>query len=273
MPDLGRTEASIIVDTKPTCQANLVLVVDDDVFFREGVGGFLRRRGYVTLEAADSQTALALAERHRPAAVIIDIVLPSAPRAADSKEDNEGVELTRLLKRMAPTMAVVLVSELGDRSDAVLQLVTEGVRGLAYLAKGYRTGPAALLQALEETRASHVIIRANEPSSGTVLAKRFWARLTPEERHYVRRAVALLPHLTVRERQTAYAIAHAQTISSIATALNIAPPTVEKHVNHIYGKLELDEAALQQPPLRKSLLLAKACWLLELLGDDNGDRL
>lgn len=239
-------------------------------FFREHAVSFLRRRGHETLEAADSQTALALAEQHRPAAAVIDIVLSPSPHAPDRKEGNEGIELARRLKRLSPALAVVLVSGYGDRSDAILQLVAEGVRGLAYLVKGYRTTPSTLLQALEDARAGHVMIRAGEPGETVALAGRFWARLTPDERGYVRRAVALLPGLTAREREIAYAIAHAQTISGIAIALNISPPTVEKHVNHIYSKLELDRADRQQPPLRKSLLLAKACWLLDMLSNGEG---
>lgn len=259
------------IGTLRSVDPDLILVVDDDIFFRESIASFLKRRHFATLEAGDGESALELAVRYKPLAALIDVVLPEHPHDKARKEHSFGVELARQLKRTDPMMAVVLLSAYGDRSDAVLKLAAEGVRGLAYLIKGYRTGTAALLRALEETRAGHVMIQANEPNQTASLAERFWARLTPEERGFVRRAVELFPTLSPREREIAYAFAHAQTIEGVATDLNISVPTVEKHVNHIYSKLELDRMALRQSPLRKSLLLAKACWLLDLLGGEEKD--
>ena len=269
MPDLGRTEVSIIVDTKPTRQANLVLVVDDDVFFRESVAAFLGRHNYVTLEAADGQSAFELAIQAHPAIAIVDIALPPGPHQPALSSQNAGVDLVRRLKQFDATMAVVLFSAFGNRSRAVLQLVVEGFQGLAYVTKGYSSGPAVLLQALNETRAGRVLIRVNEDNETAQLASRFWKHLTAEERELVSRAVALFPNLSNREREIARALAHGQTIEAVAKTLNISVRTVENHIDSIYSKLELDHAKTFHPPLRPAVLLAKTVWLLDMLAAED----
>lgn len=244
---------------------NLILVVDDDGFFREGVVSFLRRNGLTTLEAADAESAYALAVQRRPDAAVVDIILPERPDAPTRRDQNQGIDLVRRLKRADPTMAVVVLSAFGDRSEALLRLALEGVRGVAYLVKGC---PARLLlQGLDEARAGHIMIKATDPGELADLAEKYWSQLTSLEREYIRRAVELFPTLTEREQAVALELAHAQTVEGAAVALNIAMTTIEKHIHHLYAKLGLDEADQQQPPLRKSLLLAKACWLLDMLGN------
>jgi len=262
------------VDTEPAWQAkpNLVLVVDDDVFFRESIVAFLRRRGFTTLEAGDFETAYNLAAEARPTAAIIDLVLPPGPNQPVHVDQNLGVELARRLKQLDPTIAVVLFSAFGNRSRAVLTLAVEGFSGLAYITKGYNSGPATLLQALKETRAGHVLILVDQEDEAGQLASRFWQRLTPEERQLVSRAVALFPTLTDRESEIARALGHGLTVQAVAEKLGISIRTAEKHINHIYSKLELDRADAFDPPLRKSVLLAKTVWLLDMLaGEDDGD--
>lgn len=249
---------------------DLVLVVDDDVFFRESVVSFLKRRQFETLEAADVQTGYELAIRHHPAITIVDIVLPERPRTPWRLDENRGVELVRRLKAADPTMAAILCSAFPDRSHVILPLANAGMRGLAYLVKGSETGRSVLLQALRETRAGYVVIRTDDPGGTAALAERFRRYFTSDEADLIDRAVALFPKLTRREKEVAYLLAHAQTIEGVALVLDISPDTAEKHINHIYRKLELDRADAYSRPLRKSLLLAKTCWLLDLSGSADG---
>lgn len=265
-------KVAVPVETEPAQQDSspFVLVVDDDIFFREHVASFLRRRHFEVLEAADSQSAYALAIRHHPMVAIVDIVLPKHPLAPAQTNRNQGIELASRLKQADRSMAVVIYSGFPDRSRAVLELAAEGVRGLAYIVKGFRSGPAVLLQAIEEARAGHIMIRSDEPDGATSLVDQFWARLTAKEQELIGRAVELFPTLSAREREVAFALAHAQTVQGTADLLGMAEATAEKHINHIYSKLELDRADLEESPLRKSILLAKVCWLVELQGDQEG---
>ena len=53
-----------------------ILVVDDDVLFRELVTTILTRAGYETVEAATGEEALDIAKRQRLDAVVLDVQLP-----------------------------------------------------------------------------------------------------------------------------------------------------------------------------------------------------
>jgi two-component system OmpR family response regulator len=54
----------------------LILVVDDDPGIRQTIRWALEDEGFTVATAADGQEALAQAERHRPALVILDMTLP-----------------------------------------------------------------------------------------------------------------------------------------------------------------------------------------------------
>ncbi|WP_160938430.1 response regulator [Teichococcus coralli] len=56
--------------------AGLVLVVDDDVATRDLLARFLRREGFAVRTAADGKTGLAMARRLRPAAILLDVMMP-----------------------------------------------------------------------------------------------------------------------------------------------------------------------------------------------------
>jgi len=52
-----------------------ILVVDDDPDFSESVTTFLRARGYPVLQARDGRQGMDLARRHRPALILMDIMM------------------------------------------------------------------------------------------------------------------------------------------------------------------------------------------------------
>jgi two-component system chemotaxis response regulator CheY len=53
-----------------------VLIVDDDPDIRDALGELLTARGYDVLSAANGREALALARTDRPAAVLLDLMMP-----------------------------------------------------------------------------------------------------------------------------------------------------------------------------------------------------
>ena len=59
-----------------------VLIVDDEPGLRQALAINLRARGYEVDEAADATTALALAARHPPDAVVLDLGLPDMDGSA-----------------------------------------------------------------------------------------------------------------------------------------------------------------------------------------------
>ena len=66
----------------------VALVIDDRPDIRYIVGKRLRAMGMEVLEAPDGDTGIALARRHRPAIVLVDIVLP----------DMDGYQVARQLR-------------------------------------------------------------------------------------------------------------------------------------------------------------------------------
>jgi CheY-like chemotaxis protein/CHASE3 domain sensor protein len=53
-----------------------ILVIEDDPAFARILADMIRRKGYRVLAAADGETGLALAHRHRPTGILLDVMLP-----------------------------------------------------------------------------------------------------------------------------------------------------------------------------------------------------
>jgi two-component system cell cycle sensor histidine kinase/response regulator CckA len=94
--------------------AETVLLADDQHELREMVGGFLRHRGYVVLEASNGAEAVQVASRHHGSidVLLTDVVMPGM----------RGTELAKRLLAARPRMRVVYISGyteggLGDQAD------------------------------------------------------------------------------------------------------------------------------------------------------------
>lgn len=239
-----------------------ILVVDDNPFNREGLVLYLEGRGYATCQAGDGAGAIAAAEEHQPTGAIVDIVIPEEEGGRAHLDESVGLSVVRNLKQRNPSMGVVIFSAYDDRGSDIWSLVREGARGLAYLVKGTR--PRHLLSALEQTLAGNVVLDPEALTNPRHLEDELWRQLSPEERPWVERALALLPALTEREMEVALRLANSQNLYGIAESLAISQRTVENHVTNVYSKLGLSAVDGQAPSLRKSMLLAKACMLYEL---------
>jgi DNA-binding response OmpR family regulator len=55
---------------------NRIIVIDDEPSVREVVKGYLERDGFHVFTAENGRDGLALAEKHRPALVVLDLMLP-----------------------------------------------------------------------------------------------------------------------------------------------------------------------------------------------------
>ena len=135
-----------------------ILVVDDDPLFREVTSTILRRAGYRTIEASTGEEALALAERERPAVVVLDVHLPGI----------SGHEVCIELGRAGERPPVLFVS--GERIEAC-----DRVAGLLVGGDDYLVKPFAPDELLARVRA--LIRRLNDRRS---------PQLTTDERELVR---------------------------------------------------------------------------------------
>jgi DNA-binding NarL/FixJ family response regulator len=236
--------------------------VEDNLFNRQGLIQYLHLKGYETLEAGDAQTAVALAERHRPATAIVDIVLPPTPTDDVDNRQSVGLDVVRRLKVQDQSMGVIIFSAHEDRAPDVWAMVREGHLGLAYLIKGIRAD--AIIETLDLVRSGQVLIEPDEQLSANQMSDDLLGLLSDLERPYVQHAANLFPTLSPREQEVAWRVAGAHENQSIALSLDMAPKTVESHIRQIYTKLGLTEAIKQAPTLRKATLLAKACILFQV---------
>jgi DNA-binding NarL/FixJ family response regulator len=72
-----------------------------------------------------------------------------------------------------------------------------------------------------------------------------------------------LNRLTPRERQVLYWLARGATNRQIGTALDVKPRTIEKHVERILAKLDIEnrtQAALLAQELRRKGLLRRSTY-------------
>jgi two-component system cell cycle response regulator DivK len=91
-----------------------ILVVDDNRDNLDLVLKILKSRGYQTVEAIDGEEALAIAQRERPALILMDLSIPKM----------DGFEVTRRLKcledfREIPIVALTAHAMKGDREKTV----------------------------------------------------------------------------------------------------------------------------------------------------------
>src|SRR5512142_1745095 len=106
---------------EPTPAEITCLIVDDHEVVREGLRLSLSRSPHIRVigEAADGESAVALAERRRPHVVIMDVRMPGM----------DGLEATKALMDKVPDSAVLIFTAYSERS-----LLS---RGLESGAKGY----------------------------------------------------------------------------------------------------------------------------------------
>lgn len=241
-----------------------ILLVDDDVFNRDGVRLYLTREGFEVWEAGDEETAWQLAAARTPNAALVDISIPPDPRTPSRSAHSFGLHLAQRLKNAYPALGLVLFSAYEDRGREVLDMVRDGVRGLAYKLKGCQ--PNALLVAIQDTLAGRVVIDPEVRANPRDLAEELLQRLTPNERQWVENAVANFRQLTPREREIANRLAASHNTEGIAQALSVTPKTAENYIGHVYDKLRLNEMGREAPHLRKVVVLAKACMVNDLRG-------
>ena len=92
-----------------------ILIVDDNHDNAEIVQQYLEAHGYATTVAHNGEEALALYENLRPAAVLLDVMMPG----------RDGWEVCRVMKQhpdLGKTVRVIMVTalnELGDKREAL----------------------------------------------------------------------------------------------------------------------------------------------------------
>lgn len=198
-----------------------VLVVDDDYLVREGARSVLSSvPGVEVVGTAASPAELeASLPSAQPQVVVLDIRMPPTYRM-------EGIEAAHRLRAEHPELGVVILSQHADPEYA-LEFLRDGSAGRAYLLKERLGDPAQLVEAIREVAAG-----------GSVLDPKVVDGLLEAQR---RRAHSRLQGLTEREHEVLTLMASGRNNAAIARDLVLSERAVEKHINAIFRKLELNE--------------------------------
>ncbi len=196
-----------------------VLLADDQRVVREGLGTLLGLLDGIELvgTAADGEEALALAERHDPDVVLIDLRMPRL----------DGIEaIRRLTERGERPRTIALTTYADDAS--VLGALRAGARG--YLTKD---------AGAEQIRAAVEAVARGEAALDPAVQHHVLAALTEPEAG----APELPDGLTPREAEVLALIAEGLTNAEIADRLVVSAATVKTHVNHIFAKAGVRDRA------------------------------
>ena len=148
----------------PTSDRHTVLVIEDDRNTANLIALYLKRDGFRALTAADGQSGLAMAERHRPDLIILDLMLPKM----------DGWEVCRRLRRRSE-IPVIMLTARGEEIDRVA--------GLTLGADDYMVKPfsprelvarvkAVLRRSANPARTSQPLPRRRPSGSGQATAER-----------------------------------------------------------------------------------------------------
>ena len=185
-----------------------VLVVDGDRDYSKFVTGVLQRAGLASHRVASGEEALAYARKQRPAAVLLDVILPGTT----------GYEICRELRETyGEHLPIVFVS--GERVEAPDRVV-----GLLLGADDY-------------------LVKPIDPDELTARLRRLITRAATHEAEAGRRPGAFA-ELTSRESEVLRLLASGLNQEDIARSLEISPATVGTHIQRILAKLGVHSRAV-----------------------------
>ena len=195
-----------------------VMIVDDQVLFREGLSGLLGSQPDFTVvgEAGDGEEAVALARELSPDLVLMDIRMPKMT----------GLDATRIIRREVPEAKIVILT-VSDDDDDLFEAIKAGAIG--YL--------------LKNLKARALFDRVRGAFRGEAALSPLLATRVMEEFARQRRREATSPEspgLTDRERTVLQLVIGGSSNKEIAARLDIAESTVKRHLHNILEKLHLE---------------------------------
>jgi len=195
-----------------------ILVVDDDVAFRESVCAAIARDDTMALasQAGSVESAREAILLGNFDVALVDLGLP----------DGNGIELIREIARTRPETDVMVVTVFGDEAH-VLASIEAGATG--YLLK----------RSLNDTLGTTVReLRAGGSPISPVIARQLLHRFKKDSPQPEQPAAVVDDGgLSEREREVLLFIAKGFTVGEIANMLHLSAHTVATHVKHIYRKL------------------------------------
>jgi DNA-binding NarL/FixJ family response regulator len=214
-----------------------VVVADDAFLVREGLLRAVGRSGAVeVVGAAENLDELrAVVDETKPDVVITDIRMP--PTRTD-----EGLRIAIELRKTHPDIAVILLSDHAKRSYA-LDLFADGAARRGYLLKERIADENYLLESVEA-------VAEGRPMLDSKIVELVVGAKGREQ--------SQLEDLSEREREVLALVAEGSSNAAIAKRLVITRRAVERHINAIFAKLELEDTSAVNRRVLAALLFARA---------------
>jgi DNA-binding NarL/FixJ family response regulator len=197
-----------------------LILAEDSTLLREGLVRLLAEEGHEVLAAVgDGDALLREVERHRPDVIVVDVRMP--PTHTD-----EGLRAALEVRRRWPAVGVLVLSQHVEKTYAT-QLLGADSAGVGYLLKDRVSRVDEFLASLERVG-----------TGGAAIDPEVVRQLLARTSH-----VDPLARLTERERAVLEQMAQGHTNAAVAAKLHVSQSAVEKHVNAIFDKLDLNRAA------------------------------
>lgn len=199
-----------------------VLLAEDHTVVREGLRTLLEAEGDIEVigEAESGRQAVRLAQKLRPAVVVMDVAMPLL----------NGLEATRQILKVVPSTKVLILSAHSD--DAyVEQAIALGAAG--YLIK--QTSAHVLSKAVRQVEKGNTFF---SPAISRRLHSHF--EKTPKQAALLRKKGV---RLSSREMEVLQLIAEGRANKQVAAELGISVKTVEKHRQRLMEKLNIHDTA------------------------------
>jgi DNA-binding NarL/FixJ family response regulator len=192
-----------------------VLLVDDHAVVRKGLRGFFDQLDDIEVvgEASDGSEGVALARRHKPDVVLMDLLMPNM----------DGVTAIGRIKAELPETEIVTMTSFIEEEKVTAALEAG--------ASGYVLKDAEADEVAQAIRAAHAGEVHLDPAVARLLAQRMRNKKAPGD--------DLVEPLTDREKDVIRLLGQGMSNKEIGTALFITERTARTYVSNILGKLGL----------------------------------
>lgn len=199
-----------------------LLIVDDHTVIREGLVALLGGKPDIEIVglAADGLEAVALARRHQPDVVLLDLMMPR----------QDGLTTIPQLLQDRPETRILVLTSFGQ-DEQIFAAIKAGALG--YLLKD--SSAQELVRAIRD-------VARGELTLHPAIARRLLGevrRLPAPESAGERSAGPALEALTEREAEVLRLLAEGLSNQEIAQTLTLSERTVGAHVSHILRKLHV----------------------------------